>query len=213
MVNGEKNEAVVVTPEQQVEKQPPPQKQKLIILPERVFFTRGYGVHKEQLASYEEALRNAGVAPFNLVNVSSIFPAGCKKISREDGLKVLVPGQALFIVTAKNQTNEPGRLMAASIGIARPADDTQYGYLSEHHSFGETDEKAGEYAEDLAAKMLASTLGIELDPNKQWDDKEQEHLYTGPNGRLFRAKHIAQSRDGHKDGLWTTVIVAAVFLT
>lgn len=209
--NGEKNTEAAVVIEQQTEKQPAPQ--KIVILSDRIFFTKGVGIHEEQLASYEEALRDAGIAPFNLVNVSSIFPAGCKKISREDGLKILIPGQVLFVVMAKNQTNEPSRQIAASIGIARPVDTTQYGYLSEHHPFGETDEKAGGYAEDLAAKMLASILGIKLDPKKQWDDKEQEQFYTGPNGRLLRATNVTQSKEGHKDGLWTTVIAAAVLIT
>ena len=40
---------------------------------------------------------------------------------------------------ARQATNEPNRLISASIGLALPADSDQYGYLSEHHPFGETE--------------------------------------------------------------------------
>jgi len=165
-------------------------------------------VHKEQLTSFEMALRDAGVAPFNLVNVSSIFPPGCKKITREEGLKYLTPGQIVYWVVSRNVTNEPNRLIAASVGCALPADSSQYGYLSEHHSFGETDSKAGEYAEDLAASMLATTLGIEFDSDLAWDEREQIYKMSG---KIIRTTNITQSAIGNKDGLWTTVVAAAVF--
>jgi arginine decarboxylase len=167
------------------------------------------GVNKEYLASFEAALRDAGMAPFNLVAVSSIFPPGCKRISKEEGLKLLVPGQIVYWVASRNATNEPNRLIAASVGCALPADPNQYGYLSEHHSFGETDSKAGEYAEDLAASMLATTLGIEFDSASAWDEREQ--IYKA-SGKIIRTTNITQSAIGNKDGLWTTVVTAAVFI-
>ena len=179
------------------------------MIAQKIFFTKGVGVHKEQLASFEAALRDAGIASFNLVDVSSIFPPGCKKISREEGLKLLKSGQIVYWVVSRNSTNEPNRLIAASIGCALPADPNQYGYLSEHHSFGETDSKAGEYAEDLAASMLATTLGIEFDPDLAWDEREQIYKMSG---KIIRTINITQSAIGNKDGLWTTVVAAAVFV-
>jgi len=178
------------------------------MVPQKVFFTKGVGVHREQLTSFEAALRDAGIAPFNLVSVSSIFPAGCKRISKEEGLKFLTPGQIVYLVVSRNATNEPNRLIAASVGCALPADPSQYGYLSEHHSFGENDTKAGEYAEDLAASMLATTLGIEFDPEAAWDEREQIYKMSG---KIIRTTNITQSTIGNKDGLWTTVVAAAVF--
>ncbi|MDD2753497.1 MAG: arginine decarboxylase, pyruvoyl-dependent [Candidatus Portnoybacteria bacterium] len=182
----------------------------MYMVPSRVFFTKGVGVHKEYLTSFEMALRDAGIAPFNLVTVSSIFPPGCKRISKEDGLKLIHPGQIIYCVMSRNATNEANRLIAASVGCAVPAEgEQQYGYLSEHHSFGETDQKAGEYAEDLAASMLASTLGIEFDPNTAWD--EREDLYK-MSGKIVKTTNITQSAIGNKDGSWTTVLAAAVFI-
>jgi hypothetical protein len=61
--------------------------------------------------------------------------------------------------------NEPGRRIAAGIGLARPKDSTHYGYISEHHAFGMSDAQMHDYVEDLAATMLASTLGIEFNPD------------------------------------------------
>ena len=175
----------------------------------KIFFTKGVGRHKEYLSSFEAALRDAGIEPLNIVTISSIMPPACKRISKEEGLKLLRPGQIAFTVMARQATNEPNRLIADSIGLAQPSDSNMYGYLSEHHPFGETEQKAGDYAEDLAASMLASTLGIEFDPEKAWD--EREHIYKA-SGKIFKTTNITQSAEGDKNGLWTTVLTAAVFV-
>ena len=165
-------------------------------VPQKVFFTKGVGAHKEQLASFELALRDAGIQAFNLVTVSSIFPPNCKKITRDEGLKILKPGAVVHCVMARNATN-------------LPQDPAQYGYLSEHHPFGEKADKAGEYAEDLAATMLATTLGIEFDPNVAWDEREQQYKASG---KIFKTFNTTQSAEGNKDGLWTSVVAVAVFI-
>jgi arginine decarboxylase len=174
-----------------------------------MFFTKGVGRHKEYLQSFELALRSAGIEKCNLVSVSSIYPAGCKRITKEEGLKELEAGQITFCVMARNSTNEPNRLIAASVGVAIPADTTQYGYLSEHHPFGETEKVAGDYAEDLAAQMLATTLGIDFNPDTGWDEREQNFKMSG---KIVRTFNITQSAEGEKTGLWTTVIACGVLL-
>lgn len=180
-----------------------------IYVPSKVWFTKGTGVHKDRLASFELALRSAGIEKCNLVCVSSIYPPGCRIIQKEEGMKCISPGQITFCVMARNETNEPSRLVSAAIGLAVPKDSESYGYLSEHHAFGEKAEKAGEYAEDLAATMLATTLGIEFDPDTAWE--EREHVYKA-SGKIFRTTNVVQSAEGNKDGLWTTVIAVAVFV-
>jgi arginine decarboxylase len=180
-----------------------------LYVPSKIFFTKGVGRHKDYLQSFELALRDAKIEKCNLVTVSSIYPPGCKRIPTEDGLKQLQPGQITFAVMARNATNEPNRLVAASIGVATPADISQYGYLSEHHPFGETDEKAGEYAEDLAATMLASTLGVEFDPMLGWDEREKVYKMSG---KIVKTYNVTQSAEGHKDGIWTTVVACAILL-
>jgi arginine decarboxylase len=174
-----------------------------------MFLTKGVGKHREKLTSFELALRSAGIASCNLVRVSSIFPPRCKLISRAEGMKELRPGQVTFCVMSENSTREPHRLIAASIGVAIPTDRNTFGYLSEHHSFGETEEIAGEYAEELAAEMLATTLGLDFDPDKSWDEKKE--IYRISN-RIVRTSHITQSAIGDKRGLWTTVLSASILL-
>lgn len=181
-----------------------------ILVPTKIFFTKGVGIHKDKLTSFEIALRKAEIAACNLVCVSSILPPGCKIISKEQGTKCLRPGQITFCVMARNETNEPNRLIAASVGLAAPADPEAYGYLSEHHSCGETEEKAGDYVEDLAASMLASIMDIEFDADKDWDERKQEFQASG---KIIRTREITQSAEGNKDGLWTSVLAAAVFIT
>ena len=179
------------------------------MLPTKIFFTKGSGTHKEYLTSFELALRAAGIAPYNLVPVSSIYPPNVKKVTREEGIKLLPPGSVVHAVIARNATNEPNRLISASIGVAIPQDPNQYGYLSEHHPFGETDEKAGDYAEDLAAQMLATTLGIEFDPDTAWNEREE--LFKASD-QIFKTTNYTQSAIGNKDGLWTTVVAAAILI-
>jgi arginine decarboxylase len=179
------------------------------MVPEKVFITKGVGVHKDNLSSFELALRNAGIEKCNLVYVSSILPPNCKFISKEEGIKLLKPGQITYCVMARNETNEPNRLISAAVGIAMPSDNSSYGYLSEHHAYGEKGDKAGDYAEDLAATMLATTLGIEFDADKAWDDRKQEYKASG---KIFKTKNICQSAEGNKDGLWTTVVSCAVLI-
>ncbi len=178
-------------------------------VPTRIFLTKGVGRHKDYLSSFELALRNAGIEKCNLVSVSSIFPPSCKRISREDGLKELLPGQITFAVMARNSNNEPNRLIAASIGGAIPADNSQYGYLSEYHPFGVNEKNAGDYAEDLAAQMLATTLGVEFNPESDWNEREQEFKMSG---KIVKTFNVTQSAEGDKTGLWTTVIAAAILL-
>lgn len=175
----------------------------------KIFLTKGVGKHREKLPSFEMALRDAGLAPFNLVHVSSIFPPNCKLISRVQGLKYLYPGQIVFSVISSNATNEPHRLLAASIGVAIPTDANSFGYLSEHHSFGEREDVAGDYAEDLAAEMLATTQGVEFNPDRSWDEKRE--LWRISN-KIVKSTNITKSAVSDKNGLWTTVVAGAIFI-
>ena len=179
------------------------------LIPKKVFFTKGVGKHKEKLQSLELALRKAGIEKCNLVKVSSIFPPNCKIMSRAQGVKLIKPGQIVFCVMSINSTNEPNRMISASIGLAVPAEPNHYGYLSEHHAYGETDEKSGDYAEDLAASMLASTLGIEFDPEKNYDERKEIFRMSG---KIVKTINTTQSAIGDKRGLWSTVVAAAVFI-
>jgi arginine decarboxylase len=180
-----------------------------MFVPKRMFLTKGVGKHRERLTSFELALRSAGIASCNLVRVSSIFPPRCKMIPRTEGVQELRAGQVTFVVMSENSTREPHRLIAASVGVALPADRNTFGYLSEHHSFGQTEEIAGDYAEELAAEMLATTLGVEFSPEGSWDEKKE--IYRISN-KIVRTMNVTQSAIGDKRGLWTTVLAASILL-
>ena len=179
------------------------------MVPKRLFFTKGVGKHKERLTSFELALRDAGIAAQNLVRVSSIFPPQAKLITRKEGLKFLYPGEVVFAVVAENSTREPHRLVVSSIGVAIPADRDTYGYLSEHHGFGETEQQAGDYAEELAAEMLAPTLDVEFDPAKSWDEKKEVYRLSN---KIVRTANVTQAAVGDKNGRWVTTIAAAILI-
>ncbi len=180
------------------------------LVPTKVFFTKGVGMHKEELRSYELALRDAGIEKCNLVHVSSIFPPGCKILPKNEGIKELIPGMITYCVIARCSSNEPRRLIASSVGTAIPADENMYGYMSEHHAYGQTDEIAGDYAEDLAAKMLASTMGFpDFDDSKDWDEIKKVYQVKD---KIVKTMNITQSTIIDSNGSWSTVVSAAVFL-
>jgi arginine decarboxylase len=180
-----------------------------LFVPAKIFFTKGVGRHKDYLSSFESALRDAGIEFCNLVMVSSIFPPGCKILTREEGLKEISQGQITFSVMARNFTNEPNRLIASSIGVAIPSDKSQYGYLSEYHPTGVIEKICGDYAEDLAAQMLASTLDVEFNTETDWNERDQVFKMSE---KIVRTFNVTQTAKGDKNGLWTTVLSAAILL-
>ncbi len=179
------------------------------LVPKEVFFTKGVGRHRNRLQSFELALRHSGIEKGNLVRVSSIFPPKAVIIPKSKGLDKLQPGEITYVVLAEASTDEPSRLVGAGIGLALPARGEQYGYISEHHGFGMTEERLGDFVEDMAATMLATTLGIEFDPETDYDERKEIYKMSG---RIVKTRNIVQTAEGDKNGLWTTVVAAAVML-
>lgn len=177
-------------------------------IPTRAFLTKGVGRHREKLTSFEMALRDAQIARFNLVRVSSIWPPHCRMVERDEGLAELQPGQVVFAVVAESSTNEQSRLVSASIGVAMPADLNHYGYVSEDHAYGRTEQAAGDYVEDLAASMLATVLGVPFDPDDAWDHRREQWILSGEIVRTLNITSVAECGD---EGGWVTVVAAVVF--
>ena len=177
-------------------------------VPSRMFFTTGSGVHREKLTSFEMALRDAGIAHHNLVRVSSIFPPGCEIVERSVGTAGLVAGQSVCGVLSEAATNEPSRRTFASIGLATPTDISKYGFISEHHGFGESEAESGDYAEDLAATMLATVLGIPFDPDEAWDERREEWRMSN---QIVASQNHTVVAEGPANRDWVTVVSAAVF--
>jgi arginine decarboxylase len=180
------------------------------LFPKYVFFTKGKGYHQSKLGSFEQALRDANIEKYNLVSVSSILPPYCIEIPKGDGFAQLHPGQIVYTVMSRVSSDEYNRLISASIGVAKPADQRAYGYLSEHHAYGVKPENAGDFAEDLAAEMLATTLGVEFDPQANYDEKKEIYKM---DGKIVETKNITESATVKEEGEWLTVLSAAIFIT
>jgi arginine decarboxylase len=177
-------------------------------IPKECFLTKGVGRHAQKLMSFELALRDAGIEKQNLVRVSSIYPTVCKIIPAKEGIPKLKPGQITFVVLAEAATDEPNRLICAGIGLAIPKNHA-HGYIAEHHGYGMSEKKTEDLVEDLAATMLATTLGIPFDADKAWDEREQQYKMSG---EIVKTRPFVQTAEGDKSGLWTSVVSAVVFI-
>ncbi len=178
-------------------------------IPKNIFLTKGTGVHNEKLASFELALRSASIASYNLISVSSILPPHCSIIDSEKGNRMLHPGQVVPVVLARSDSNKADTLVSSGIGIAIPRNRDDYGYLSEHHATGMNARQVEDYVEDLAAEMLATTYGLQFDPDASWDKKRE--LWTIDN-RIVETKSIVAVSPSDSSGKWTTVVCAAVLI-
>ena len=177
-------------------------------VPDKIFLVRGRGSHREKLVSFEKALRDAGIVPFNLVRVSSIFPPHARFVSKAAGLRLLRSGQILFVVLSENATDEPGRHITASIGAAVPDDPARYGYLAEHSDEGKSAAETSAHTEYLAAEMLATKLGERL---KEPPHGKPPKSFRMSNGLSLRTRSVTQSAKGAA-GMWTTAVAAAVLI-
>jgi len=180
-----------------------------VLVPVQAYLTRGVGVHREQLVAFELALRDAGIAAQNLVAVSSILPPECELIERQQGEELLRAGQILHVVLAREECNEPRCSVGAAIGIARPSNTSQHGFIAEHGAIDQTDSKIASHAEDLAVTMLAGTLGIDLD--EQLDAAGRAHALEN-TGQIARHDSICAVASGDEQGRWTVVVAATVFI-
>ncbi len=109
---------------------------------------------------------------------------------------------------ARIDTDEHQRLISASIGLAQPKDTSKWGDISEVHEHGLSLKDSGDMAEDLEASMLGTTLGIELNPNVAWIERENAYKSSG---LIVKVTNITQSVTSQK-GFWTTAIAMAAFI-
>jgi arginine decarboxylase len=172
----------------------------------KIFFTKGVGRDTTELGAFEQALRSAGIEKFNLVKVSSIIPPNCKIVSKEEGLKYLSSGSIVFVVLSRIESNEPNRLITASVGAAIPKDKSKYGYLSEYEAYGENSEISGRKAEEIAARMLITALGMKFNQNLSFEK------ILNVTKKIAKTTNTTQAAVVGKDGRWTCAVAAAVFV-
>jgi arginine decarboxylase len=165
------------------------------LVPRHAFFIKGAGRHVDHLQAFDIALREAGPLVHNLVTVSSILPAGCKIITKKEGIAMLTPGEITFCVMARQESNIPGEVATASIGTARLKNEEHYGFISEHHGIGQSEEEAARYAEKLAVEMFAFKLGI-----------------SGDQLTSIESSNTTQSAAVGPEGEWVCAVALCVFV-
>jgi arginine decarboxylase len=58
--------------------------------------------------------------------------------------------------------------------------------------------------------MLATTLGLDFDPDKSWDEKKEVYLLSN---QIVRTQNVTETVIGGKKSRWTTVVAAAVLVS
>ncbi|MCX2818721.1 hypothetical protein EGH25_05065 [Haladaptatus sp. F3-133] len=149
-------------------------------VPSEVFFVSGVGRHTARVASFEHALRDAGIEPYNLVTVSSIFPPDTDKVEPHEGVEALEAGQVVHAVLGR-ETATDGEPRAA-VGVAHP-DGDGHGY------FVEGDGVTGDEAETLAREMVET---------------------SETTGDVARSFNVEASATADGDGYVTAVAVAVL---
>jgi len=97
-----------------------------------------------ELNAFDKALLAAGIGDVNLIKVSSILPPGVELV---DKLNPLPKGVFVPVVCASVTSSEPGRRIAAAIGVGRAPD-----------GFGVIMEAEGESREEAEGKVRRMIL-------------------------------------------------------
>lgn len=110
----------------------------------------GVGVSDKYLPSFDKALIEAGVGNYNLVRLSSILPAGCKRVQNIE----LQEGSLLPTAYATITTNKAGELIGSAIGVGLSDDETKVGVIMEYSGKGEPAEKCIETVERMVQEAF-----------------------------------------------------------
>ncbi|MDZ7689505.1 MAG: pyruvoyl-dependent arginine decarboxylase [Halobacteriales archaeon] len=160
-------------------------------VPSEVFLVSGVGRHAVPVASFERALRDAGVEPYNIVPVSSILPPDADFVEPHEGVERLSPGQVVHAVLGRDTTDE-GRATAA-VGVARA--DEGHGYFVERSGVsdagGACNGAERDSAETLAREMVET---------------------SDATGEVVDSFAVEAKASVEEDDRYVTAVVAAVFV-
>lgn len=122
----------------------------------------GAGAGPTELAAFDAALRDAGIANFNLIYLSSVIPPGSDvEISVDGGVRVPGTwGDRLYLVAAEERLSEPGAEAWAGIGWVQSEHDGR-GLFVEHHGRSEASVRS-----DIERSLVSLSAGrdVELGP-------------------------------------------------
>lgn len=92
----------------------------------------GVGRSDNYLPSFDKALLEAGVGNYNLVRLSSILPAKCKRVEYID----LPEGSLLPTAYATETSDVCGETVTSVIGVGIPKDENSVGVIMEYSCKG-----------------------------------------------------------------------------
>lgn len=126
-------------------------------VPSAVFPVTGIGRHEDRIGSFEMALRDAGIAPYNLVPVSSVIPPDATVVAPDEGRAALDAGEITHCVLAREDTRR-AQAVAAAVGVA---------IGGEHHGYAV--EQTGRDEQDVAgrAERVATDL-LDREPDRRF---------------------------------------------
>ena len=188
----------------------------LRFVPPRVFFTSGTGTHRLERVAIQHAMQQAGVSQCNLVKVSSVLPPDTQIISRQQGLRLLTPGNVVFAVIAQAETNEPSQRITPAVAWAKPKKPGVPGVIAEvedNLTHGKNEETAADEVGEEAITILGETLGTRVDAKRKWD-RRRKTLRIGSTtveiGWLAASIEGPEQKGGEAD--FAAAIVLAVFV-
>jgi hypothetical protein len=85
----------------------------------------------------------------------AFFRRAAKSYQKKKVSRLSNQGRSYLQFTNREGTNEPNRQVAASVGVAILAEPSMHGYLSEHHSCGET----AFFLAEAVASVSRDTIG------------------------------------------------------
>jgi arginine decarboxylase len=104
--------------------------------------SKGVGVSKGGLPSFDKALLDAGVGNYNLVRLSSILPAKCRMIDVKELPERLPEGSLLPTAYSTITSDVVGETIVSSIGFGISSDPNKVGVIMEYSDKNITEEKA-----------------------------------------------------------------------
>ena len=119
-----------------------------------IVLVAGFGSGTTQLNAFDQSLRSAGIADFNLIRVTSIAPAGTPVRRLPTGVREVL-GNGLFLPTVYDtlSSNAEGDEIAAAAGIAIPDEPDVAGVI-----FVCTCRGPKEAAEEMVRRMVAEGM-------------------------------------------------------
>jgi len=178
------------------------------IVPKQMFFTKGVGYHRNKLQALNQRFVMPASRSATLLRYRASSRRNVRLSLRPRGSRNSKQGKSpsLFLPRGDSGTKPSGFCIRRSCTTEKQEAIRLY---QRTPWFWPDSQEGFDFAEDLAATMLASTLGIELDPDKDWNERKMVYQV---GERQFVSRSTAQTARGHKDSLWTTVIACAVML-